>query len=240
MDDLKNLVIQSLEEEGTLSTLRAQLRARVFHAIENHADTQSKQQAGFQWQNPTAQRIHENEDSKLIALMIKEYLEFYRMEYTLSTYIPEVALQNNESSGLSRDELIHKSGLQGLKQNQSDRNNQPLLVQMLKMLKEPSQVSQDKQVDDVIEVMGGNKAQQQNQNKVQSQVSAYNNPKQQQHNQADDIEELLESDQNPYNPNEDQFNNIKDDIMTSGSVAGIDQSIDTYRMDEYDYMEDLN
>ena len=38
MDDLKNLVIQSLEEEGTLSQLRAQLRSRVFKAIEKHAD----------------------------------------------------------------------------------------------------------------------------------------------------------------------------------------------------------
>jgi hypothetical protein len=49
MDDLKNIVIQSLEEEGTLGALRAQLRARVFKAIENHADTSTKQSAGFQW-----------------------------------------------------------------------------------------------------------------------------------------------------------------------------------------------
>jgi FGFR1 oncogene partner len=34
MDDLKNLVIQTLEEEGTLGALRAQLRSRVFKAIE--------------------------------------------------------------------------------------------------------------------------------------------------------------------------------------------------------------
>ena len=32
---------------------------------------------------------------------------------------------------------------------------------------------------------------------------------------------------------------MKDDIATSGSILGIDQSIDTYRMEEYDYMEDL-
>jgi hypothetical protein len=42
MDDLKNLVIQSLEEEGTLSQLRAQLRSRVFSAIEKHATTTTK------------------------------------------------------------------------------------------------------------------------------------------------------------------------------------------------------
>jgi len=58
---------------------------------------------GFQWQNPTAQKIHENEESKLVAQLIKEYLEFYRMEYTLSTYLPEAAMQNLESP--SREDL---------------------------------------------------------------------------------------------------------------------------------------
>ena len=47
MDDLKNIVIQSLEDEGTLSTLRAQLRSRVFDAIEKHANPYTKQQVGF-------------------------------------------------------------------------------------------------------------------------------------------------------------------------------------------------
>ena len=47
MDDLKNIVIQNLEQEGTLSSLRAQLRARVFQAIEKYAESNAKQAAGF-------------------------------------------------------------------------------------------------------------------------------------------------------------------------------------------------
>jgi hypothetical protein len=47
MDDLKNLVIQTLEEEGTLGNLRALLRSKVFKAIEKNADPQAKQAAGF-------------------------------------------------------------------------------------------------------------------------------------------------------------------------------------------------
>jgi FGFR1 oncogene partner len=47
MDDLKNIVIQTLEDEGTLGALRAQLRTRVFKAIEKHADVKTKQSAGF-------------------------------------------------------------------------------------------------------------------------------------------------------------------------------------------------
>ena len=47
MDDLKNLVIRTLEEEGTLQNLRAQLRSRVYSAIEVHADQKQKQESGF-------------------------------------------------------------------------------------------------------------------------------------------------------------------------------------------------
>jgi len=126
MDDLKNVVIQTLEEEGTLGQLRAQLRARVFKAIEKNAEPAAKQAAGFQWQNPAAQKVHETEEARLVAHMIKEYLDFYRMEYTLSVYVPEAALSNQES--LSREELLRKAGLQSQTQT-------PLLVQMLKQLK---------------------------------------------------------------------------------------------------------
>lgn len=126
MDDLKNVVIQTLEEEGTLGALRAQLRSRVFKAIEKNADPAAKQAAGFQWQNPAAQKVHESEEARLVAHLIKEYLDFYRMEYTLSVYVPEAALSNQES--LSRDQLQKKAGL-------SAQSETPLLVQMLKQLK---------------------------------------------------------------------------------------------------------
>jgi hypothetical protein len=70
--------------------------------------------------------VHESEEGKLVAQLIKEYLDFYRMEYTLSVYLPEAALQNQES--LSRDELSRRSGVQNTRDT-------PLLVQMLKQLK---------------------------------------------------------------------------------------------------------
>ena len=110
MDELKNLVIQTLEDEGTLGALRAQLRSRVFKAIEKNAEPAAKQAAGFQWQNPAAAKVHESEEAKLISLMIKDYLDYYRMEYTLSVYMPEAALQNEPL--LSREDLASRAGLQ--------------------------------------------------------------------------------------------------------------------------------
>ncbi|CDW73281.1 fgfr1 oncogene partner [Stylonychia lemnae] len=240
MDDLKSLVIQSLEEEGTLSALRAQLRSRVFHAIEAHADEKSKQAAGFQWQNPTAQRIHENEESKLVAQLIKEYLEFYRMDYTLSTYVPEVALQNQEA--LSRDELVKKTGVQLPKDNNS-QSSAPILVQLLRQLKH-----EQTKPNDVVQAMGQPKkeqieekkqpAQQQQQqpsatNKINNKVQNYGGKLTQ---FDDDIDEVIDADDNNFN--KDDFND--GDIATSGSIACIDQSIDTQRLGDYDYMEEIS
>ncbi len=67
MDDLKKLVIQTLEDEGTLENLRAQLRMRVFQAIEKNAQPAAKQAAGFQMQNPAAAKVNETEEAKIIA-----------------------------------------------------------------------------------------------------------------------------------------------------------------------------
>lgn len=92
MDDLKSIVIQSLEQEGTLSALKAQLRSRVFQAIEQNADSRTKQQVGFQWQNPNVGKIHENEDALLSAHIMKDYLDYFQMDYTKSVYTPEAAL----------------------------------------------------------------------------------------------------------------------------------------------------
>jgi hypothetical protein len=109
MDDLKNIVIHNLEQEGTLASLRAQLRAQVFKAIENYADPNTKQAAGFQWANPVAGKIHEDPDAKLMAFLIKDYLEHYKMDYTMSVYLPEVAMQGQQ---VSKQELAKKSGIE--------------------------------------------------------------------------------------------------------------------------------
>merc|ERR1712166_442791 len=105
MDDLKQIVIESLEQEGTLSALKAQLRSRVFQAIEHQADPALKKQAGFQWQNPELKKIHENEDALLSAHIIREYLDFYKMDYTKSVYLPEIGIssRNHKDSMTASD-----------------------------------------------------------------------------------------------------------------------------------------
>jgi hypothetical protein len=45
------------------------------------------------------------------AELIREFLEFYRLDYTLQIYMPEVNL--NQREAMSKDELVRRSGLSG-------------------------------------------------------------------------------------------------------------------------------
>ena len=110
MDDLKNIVIQNLEQEGTLGSLRAQLRSQVFKSIENYADPKVEQPQKSKWENKAAGQIHDDPDNKIIALMIREYLEHYKMDYTLSVYLPEIAMQG-QAHHISKEDLADKSGV---------------------------------------------------------------------------------------------------------------------------------
>lgn len=54
--------------------------------------------------------MHEDADTKLVALLVKDFLEHYKMDYTLSVYLPEIALSGN-SEQVSKDDLATKAGL---------------------------------------------------------------------------------------------------------------------------------
>ena len=91
MDELKNVVIQTLETNGMLNQLRAKLRSNVFQIIEQQ-DTGLKTSTGFQWENPLALKILETPEGMLCTELIREFLEFYRMDYTMSVFLPECSL----------------------------------------------------------------------------------------------------------------------------------------------------
>ena len=91
MDDLKNLVIQSLETNGTLGQVRAQLRSCVFKAIDSSDQVESKK-SSFHWENPLALKLRENPASTFAAEIIQEFMEFYRLKYSAAIFGPEANL----------------------------------------------------------------------------------------------------------------------------------------------------
>lgn len=69
MDELKNLVIQSLETNGVLGQVRAQLRSCVFKVIDNQDQVESRK-SSFHFENPKAKQLRESQNGTLMAQLI--------------------------------------------------------------------------------------------------------------------------------------------------------------------------
>jgi hypothetical protein len=122
INELKNLVIQSLEGNGVLGQIRAQIRASVFKIIEMQ-EANTKKNAGFFWENPLCQKIYDNKEGKIALEIINEFLEFFKMDYTLSVFTHESNLKDTTG----RDDLQKRLGVKG-------DNNKPLLFHIINAL----------------------------------------------------------------------------------------------------------
>ncbi|KAF4724025.1 hypothetical protein FOZ62_024149, partial [Perkinsus olseni] len=100
LDELKKLVIATLEKNGALGDLRAQLRSCVYKAIESDDYVNDK--------NPGAKLLSENPNGALVAELVAEFLEFYHLAHTLRIYVPELNLPRFR---LSRRELEQECGI---------------------------------------------------------------------------------------------------------------------------------
>lgn len=119
MDELKDLVIQSLETKGVLGQLRAQLRSCVFKCIDEQDENESGR-SQFHWENPHAQKVTKGNE-KLVAELFREYLEFYKMDYTLNIFGPEA----NLSGSTDKADLAKRSGMP------KSTDQKPIIVQIL-------------------------------------------------------------------------------------------------------------
>jgi hypothetical protein len=123
INDLKNIVIQSLESKGILSQLRAQIRSSVFKIIEDQESKDSKNPAFF-WENPLCQKIHDTEEGLLSIELMHEFFEFFRMDYTNNVFIHE----SNYKESFTRDMVKKKLHVN------DNKNEQPLLLLIIKQL----------------------------------------------------------------------------------------------------------
>lgn len=106
INDLKNIVIQSLESNGVLSQLRAQIRSSVFKIIEDQESREGRSPA-FHWENPLCQKIHKTSEGPIALELMHEFMEFYRMDYTCNIFVHEA----NYKATTERQALITKLGL---------------------------------------------------------------------------------------------------------------------------------
>lgn len=107
MEEMKNLIIQSLETKGVLGQIRAKLRSSVFKIVDEQ-DQRVNMGCGLKWENPTLYNISETKVGTLIAELIREFMEYFRMDYSLSTFIPECSISPER---LRKEELFAKLGI---------------------------------------------------------------------------------------------------------------------------------
>lgn len=124
INDLKNIVIQSLESKGILSQQRAQIRSSVFKIIEDQDSNETQKKPAFFWENPLCQKIHDSKIGQIALELIHEFFEFFRMDYTNNVFIHE----SNYKENFDEDELKQDLNLVG------DSEKQPLLLNIIQKL----------------------------------------------------------------------------------------------------------
>jgi hypothetical protein len=107
MEDLKNLVIQSLETRGVLGQIRAKLRSSVFKIVDEQ-DQKLNMGCGLNWENTALYKVADTKVGTLIAEIIREFMEHLRMDYSLSVFIPECSISPER---LNKEEILSKCGI---------------------------------------------------------------------------------------------------------------------------------
>ncbi|XP_074645270.1 centrosomal protein 43-like [Tubulanus polymorphus] len=83
--ELRDLVAQSLENNGVLGKIRAQLRASVFLALEEQEHIQNKKP----FVNQKLQKFLSTKEGCVVAGLVREFLEYFGLEFTLAVFDPE-------------------------------------------------------------------------------------------------------------------------------------------------------
>jgi hypothetical protein len=79
----------------------------VFKVIDNQ-DQVEKRQSSFHFENAQARKLRESEQATLVAELIREFMEFYRLDYSLAIFGPETNLKGKTAD---RSDLGSRAGV---------------------------------------------------------------------------------------------------------------------------------
>ena len=83
-EQLRDLVASTLEKDGVLGKIKAQLRAHVYLALEGEQDKKTRSQA-----NPRLASFLASTQGRLVASLVREFLQFFGLEFSLAVFDPE-------------------------------------------------------------------------------------------------------------------------------------------------------
>ncbi|XP_026778408.3 FGFR1 oncogene partner isoform X5 [Pangasianodon hypophthalmus] len=119
--ELRDLLIQNLENNGVLNKIKAELRAAVFLALEEQDKVENKTPLV----NENLKKCLSTKDGRLVASLITDFLQVFNLDFTLAVFQPEI----NTVNGLdSRESLSKELGFSEFEGNKST----PLLLELIK------------------------------------------------------------------------------------------------------------
>ncbi|XP_041814091.1 FGFR1 oncogene partner isoform X2 [Chelmon rostratus] len=119
--ELRDLLIQNLENNGVLNKLKAEMRAAVFLAMEEQDKLENKTPLI----NENLKKCLNTKDGRLVTSLILDFLQVFNLDFTLAVFQPEI----NSLNGLDgRDLVCRELGL-----SESEVNgNSPLLLELVR------------------------------------------------------------------------------------------------------------
>jgi len=99
--------VASLQSSGVLGKIKAQLRSNVYLALEGSSELQSKSRHA----NPRLDEFMKTSEGRLAAHLVREFLDFFSLDYTRCVFEPEVMEGRCGPGFKSRDQLTDSLGL---------------------------------------------------------------------------------------------------------------------------------
>ncbi|XP_072359529.1 centrosomal protein 43 isoform X6 [Scyliorhinus torazame] len=119
--ELRDLLVQTLENSGVLNKIKAELRAAVFLALEEQERVENKTPLV----NESLKKFLNTKDGRLVAGLVTEFLQFFNLDFTLAVFQPET----NTFTGLDgRDNLARELGIY----EGNELKGAPLLLEVMR------------------------------------------------------------------------------------------------------------
>ncbi|CAH1799591.1 unnamed protein product [Owenia fusiformis] len=135
--ELRDLVANTLETNGVLGKIRAQLRASVFLALEEQDAVQNKTPL----LNQDLKKFIGTKEGRIVTSLVKEFLEHFNLEFSTAVFQPETGFTLQKSrEDLARDLNIVES---------EKSHNAPLLAEVVKRLGSDPKTPRRDGVDDL-------------------------------------------------------------------------------------------
>ncbi|XP_026146651.1 FGFR1 oncogene partner-like isoform X6 [Carassius auratus] len=119
--ELRDLLIQNLENSGVLNKIKAELRAAVFLALEEQDKVGNKTPLV----NENLKKSLNTKDGRLVAGLVTDFLQVFNLDFTLAVFHTEISTLN----GLDSSDTLSKE--LGISETAVNKNT-PLLLELVK------------------------------------------------------------------------------------------------------------